>query len=643
MPDYIFSLGLIPVQSWIQEARRSRDLRTGSVFLWWVMAKMLAHLEKHGEIVVPKPPPGKSFSELAASSFSQALHEEYGIPNRATGYLVAQDDEAVRKLFDGLKTEELIPAWAGLKFKECQQPLETIGSYQDFWKELKLHWMSYQAKAKDGKDCPFSLVWGAKRIEGQHRLKEDMTAIDHLYMDVKRSRPVAPWPFVAPVGKCNQCGRREAMGPEDSFPAWQDWHQKIADLEWVKRGVRIDPGERLCYICFTKRMAGYGGKKPEFASTGLVAARLWIEAIENLAEIQPSFQALRDAVKAVDPVGGGGDLGRALYRSEARLMSDGLETVAKARKDLRQAIKVYNDKLKRRKETEHNRKKDRLLPLQPPSYLALMTFDGDDMGSWVRKDPNHVPNEMNGFAGRAHEILKGASAGIFYLAGDEGLTMLPAVMALPTALELEKAFGQVFERETGKEAPTPSMGLAFFAHDRPMANAMKAARWVLEQAKALNGKHALGVAVEMGSGNRWHFVEHWGTVWERLSQLVSLVHTGHLASGWAYDVERFLETLPEEAWRSSEGREAIRAEMERLFVRRLTLPKTNGALTPKQRLERKRALWRELHGDTWWESTRFGQTVEPAPQQFHLLAFLARQALASPTPEHQEVTPNADT
>lgn len=50
MTDYIFTLGLIPVQDWIAQARRSRDLRAGSVFLWHVMAKLLTRLTLNGEL-----------------------------------------------------------------------------------------------------------------------------------------------------------------------------------------------------------------------------------------------------------------------------------------------------------------------------------------------------------------------------------------------------------------------------------------------------------------------------------------------------------------------------------------------------------------------------------------------------------------
>jgi hypothetical protein len=74
----VFSLGLIPVQEWIAQARRSRDLRAGSVFLWYTMARVLARLEQPdfaAEIWLPRPPRGWTFQKLAALPFSQALDD----------------------------------------------------------------------------------------------------------------------------------------------------------------------------------------------------------------------------------------------------------------------------------------------------------------------------------------------------------------------------------------------------------------------------------------------------------------------------------------------------------------------------------------------------------------------------------------
>ena len=53
-PTLFWSLSLIPVQQWISEARRSRDLLVGSGLLAWTAARVLRRLKAAGaEIVLP--------------------------------------------------------------------------------------------------------------------------------------------------------------------------------------------------------------------------------------------------------------------------------------------------------------------------------------------------------------------------------------------------------------------------------------------------------------------------------------------------------------------------------------------------------------------------------------------------------------
>src|SRR4029077_8804953 len=107
-------------------------------------------------------------------------------------------------------------------------------------------------------------------------------------------------------------------------------------------------------------------------------------------------------------------------------------------------------------------------------------------------------------------------------------------------------------------------------HVRPMRSALVAARGALRTVKDRKGKDSLAVWVETASGNRWGFAAPWGDDWHRLRSAVALIQNGLLSPGWAYDVETFLETLPappSEGW-IADVRDAARAEIERLFLRR---------------------------------------------------------------------------
>src|SRR4029079_18795648 len=82
-------------------SRRSRDLRAGSVFLWWTLARGLDHLQTafsgQIEIWLPRETP-EEFRRLAQRDFAGALSEPYGLPHRASGWCPAEEDNLRRVL-----------------------------------------------------------------------------------------------------------------------------------------------------------------------------------------------------------------------------------------------------------------------------------------------------------------------------------------------------------------------------------------------------------------------------------------------------------------------------------------------------------------------------------------------------------------
>lgn len=86
----VWSVGLIPVQEWISEARRSRDLKMGSALLSWLMARTLKALGEHATVFVPALQP-QDIDDVAAKRPAELLSVDYGIPNRATGWWFAGD------------------------------------------------------------------------------------------------------------------------------------------------------------------------------------------------------------------------------------------------------------------------------------------------------------------------------------------------------------------------------------------------------------------------------------------------------------------------------------------------------------------------------------------------------------------------
>jgi CRISPR-associated protein Cmr2 len=603
---YVFSLGLVPVQEWIAESRRSRDLKAGSAFLAHVMWRLLARLEREGATLWLPGPPAEGFQKDAPASFAEAL-ERYGIPNRASGRIGATDPGQVRSLFGSLEREVVETAWSELRSRALEQDLPRLAA--EVWPHLGPHVRRYVERVPAGEDCPLTLVWVAAPMPGDTGAgarREALERIDRLYSEVKRTRPVRPWRQGSAAGKCNQCGKREAIGPE-SFDAWRDWSGKLAEQGWIERGVRIDPGERLCGVCLVKRLAGYAGGRKRFPSTGEIAVAPWLAQVEAREEIRALLDRLRSTKF------GGEDLGRALLEPEASLAkAEGGDEAIAARKALFEKL---------RKEAAGGDPKREPIPRRPPSYLALLTFDGDSMGKWVRQAPDLMPERLARFAQSARRILE--KVAVFYLAGDEGLAMVPAAWALDLALDLREAFRRELRGAEGE--PTLSAGVAFFEYSRPLRGAIEAARGALQQAKELEGKDGLAAAVETASGNRWGFAAHWGEDWQRVRNAVDLIRCRRLSSGWAHDVESFLETIPERSWRAPVAA-AVREEVRRLFFRRL---EPEGR-TPEDRRASRHKAWNDLPGETWWPEDGRGQVEKPRPEQLHLISFLSRQAAVEP-------------
>lgn len=219
-PRLFWSFGLTPVQSWIAEARRSRDLLAGSRMLAWVMADLLAALrEAEARVLLPRLE-GLQLSPLQ-ESLERALAETSAtLPNRASGWLVPPAGGA-RQLFAELE-ERLAARWSALVREVAESARR---SAHELWNAI--------AEEVGEPACPFRLSWAAVEVDGGDA--EGLAAVDRLFAAVKRSRLPRPHDGRS-VRKCGQCGRREAMGGEE--PAgWHRFQARLAALDEVRRSL----------------------------------------------------------------------------------------------------------------------------------------------------------------------------------------------------------------------------------------------------------------------------------------------------------------------------------------------------------------------------------------------------------------------
>lgn len=216
--------------------------------------------------------------------------------------------------------------------------------------------------------------------------------------------------------KCSVCGEREVLGP-GTF--WEQRHQKRRDSR------KLDEGEQLCGPCTWKRhfhLAAVGDRHP---STGEVAASEFKLAVIRRCnggdrELRAAVQEFVDAVEAAVEAGAIKDVDARVFCAQAvhaeaakddmegKLMErfacvDGQWLLAYPReepgKEPPRAVMRAADGLRRA--AGDGKSKIAL----PRPYLAIVVFDGDEMGKWVSGTHERFPRLWNALHHKVQDAL----------------------------------------------------------------------------------------------------------------------------------------------------------------------------------------------------------------------------------------------
>ena len=302
---------------------------------------------------------------------------------------------------------------------------------------------------------------------------------------------------------------------QDGF--WQRVKQRLGDLDLQKT-------ERLCAVAFVKRMfpkvAGdaLGGRvdATHWPSTVYVAAVPWIRSVlastpdqarEYAAAVRGSadndvFPMQRPPFSGLD-VAAAGDFPKldANYLHREFVTNEQLcplkeETLTGGRAQLGEMLKnLYDDR------TGAGR---RLGP--PPVFYALLLADGDRLGKLVaERGGPEVSNALASFTAKLPGIMKRHDGVTVYAGGDDVLAMLPVPEALSCAGDLAKAYRGSFQNGATISAAV------VFAHVRlPLRSALDEAHRLLDTvAKDGNGRDSLAAGVLKPGGRHCQWVTSW--------------------------------------------------------------------------------------------------------------------------------------
>lgn len=217
-------------------------------------------------------------------------------------------------------------------------------------------------------------------------------------------------------------------------------------------------------------------------------------------------------------------------------------------------------------------------------YVAILAFDGDEMGKWVSgvklprllaqvsdnakeylndiQGANDVPRLLSpsyhlqfsetlaNFATReAEKIVKNVkkyNGQLIYAGGDDVLAMLPATKAIECAKELREKFRQSYSDNKKYILPgnrmDVSVGVAIGHSDAPLQMLVREAQAAEKRAKSDYGRAAFAVSLYKRSGE----IIHWGAKWDSnaidlMRKITTFTEEGKLSKRFPYALAALLK------------------------------------------------------------------------------------------------------
>lgn len=537
MPYYQFTLG--PVQSFVAQARRTRDYWSGSFLLSYLTGKaMMAIIDSEGRIIFPVV---RNEDEeitdplLAAMGKKQPYPIVGSIPNR----FIAEVPEG----FKGATcTEAVKSAWQDLAENIWQRYVADVaatlgnGSYEIWQRQI-------------------NNFWGISWVLGE---RPDL-------LD-RRKNWRSHIPPEEPGDKCTLMSNWQELSGYiriDQKTAQEEFWQALKKI----LGHNLHPDERLCSIALVKRLFPlvFKGEEVAYPSTPYLAAIPWLTSVVSDQEEQAKA---RDFAKSTsDKLRGTAftfDIGN-MDQDLAKFVSLDGNCYFKSTLENEKLWETWKNDKKAR--ASLNQLKDLLkeFKTQPSPFYALLLMDGDLIGELLNDEShrNDISMAIGRFSTKVDAIVRKNKGITVYAGGDDVAALLPMDQALGAAEALQqqyqKSFGQL---ELPKQASI-SAAIVYAHHHTPLNQIIAKAHQVLdEKAKEATGRNAVAIAVCKTGGEvitwsaPWQVIDNDGeltSVCKLINSLTSELRQRQISNSWIYGIRKLLGNSYENHFSIPEG------------------------------------------------------------------------------------------
>ena len=532
MSEHTLHISIGPVQGFVAQARRTRDLWSGSFLLSWMSGQLMAGvLRQSGKIIFPSvgtkdKPTEPMLAAILGKPLPENPHPKIGsLPNRFKAKVPADfnPESAVNEAKK--KWEELAETiWKSFVENAVNENEDQRNFTREIWKR--------QIKG----------FWEIQWIKGDNPVNNGE---DAKWLDIRKNWRTH-WPPKEGGDHCTTMGSWQELSGfvrscqrerEKQKDFWKALREKVGRLD-------LQDDERLCAIALVKRLfpkleneqlkktIGWSFQTKNWPSTAYMAVAPWLMHIAKNPALHPK---LRDYVETIQQ-----SVGNKIFKQLSSEYSTQLPDLKNLDRQLTnldgnlfletalanpRATPLTNDPPKTGEEDTDKEIREKLLQslkklgkevggdAQP--YYALLLMDGDRLGKLLqdygKTGEQKVSTALAKFVEKVQRIVECNNGVTIYAGGDDVLAMLPATQAIQCAHQLRKTYAEAFHDlvDENKEHETPttaSCAIVFSHYHNPLRDVMKLAHKELDEvAKEQNGRNSLALAIMQPGGvhNRW--------------------------------------------------------------------------------------------------------------------------------------------
>jgi len=547
VPEERLHFAFGPVQEFVSQARRTRDLWAGSFLLAYLAGKAIAAISDTARIVLPQVDPELISWLRGDAGASPPLYA--ALPNRFTA-----EGENLEEC--GAKAARALEAaWVGLAeavWKHVGTALASVGhasAVQEIWeRQIHMQW---------------SVMWAVG---------------SQPYVLEQRKNLRSFGPHVESGEKCTQCGQRQALAPKVDATRpqvrqfWRKFANRLNKLPAVGRvEFRTDGSERLCAICTVKRLypvvAAHvlgGGFTTNYPSTDFLAAIPALTQLLRQAKEDPDLLVELRKLRDICHHAGVGETEDGPSMPAIRAALEGIEEL--------EPLTRFNGSIWHESTLQQElvapeiigrpaaqilaqlRRVKRQAGINISPFYCVLVMDGDSMGRLLSQFQGHegrISEPLREFTRRVVALQQHPDfAGrVIYAGGDDVLMLVPMTDGLRWADHLRRAYNKAF----GGIKATISAALVYAHFKLPLQTVIADAHALLDNvAKDAMGRNAFAARVWRRSGPVLTFARQWesNALWsanrswiEHLERLVAAVRAGDYSSGFLYRVPELLKYL----------------------------------------------------------------------------------------------------